>query len=88
MSLQDLPPKKKSLCLPLYQFNPVKKVLRISEHFHLQVFLYETFLYVVFQSSTRGAFQNCHTNISDRALHHECLHSALSPPLNFGRCFN
>ena len=39
---------------------PCNKVMRISEHFHLQVFLYQTFLYVVFQSSIKGAFQDCH----------------------------
>ena len=39
---------------------PCNKVMRISEYFHLQVFLYQTFLYVVFQSSIRGAFEDCH----------------------------
>ena len=34
--------------------------MRISEHFRLQVFLYQTFLYVVFQSSIKGAFHDCH----------------------------
>ena len=34
--------------------------MRISEHFRLQVFLYQTYLYVVFQSSIRGAFQDWH----------------------------
>ena len=50
-----------------YMFNvssksikPCNKVMRISAHFQLQVFLYQTFLYVVFQSSIRGAFQDCH----------------------------
>ena len=68
MSLQDLPPKKNRLCLTLYQFNPVKKVLRISEHFHLQIFLYQTFLYVKFQSSIRGEFQDCHKTFETEIL--------------------
>ena len=32
--------------------------MSISEHFHLQVFLYQTFLYVALQSSIRGVFQD------------------------------
>ena len=36
---------------------PCNKVMRISELFHLQVFLYQTFLYAVFQSSIRGALR-------------------------------
>ena len=39
---------------------PNIKVMRISEYFHVQVFLYQTFLYVKFQSSIRGEFQDCH----------------------------
>ena len=35
------------------------KVTRISQHFHLQVFLNQTFLYALFQISFRGAFQDC-----------------------------
>ena len=30
------------------------KVMRISEHFHLEVFHYQIFLFVLFQSSIRG----------------------------------
>ena len=33
--------------------------MRISEHYHLQVFPYQTF-YVKFQSSISGEFQDCH----------------------------
>ena len=36
------------------------KVMRISEHFQLQVFLYQMFLYVKLQSSIKGAFQDSH----------------------------
>ena len=39
---------------------PCTKVMRISEPFHLQVFLCQTFLYVAFQNSISGAFQDCH----------------------------
>ena len=34
------------------------KFTRISEHFHSQVFLYQTFSCVKFQSSIRGGFQD------------------------------
>ena len=33
--------------------------MRISDHFHLQVFLYQTFLYVKFQSGITGEFEDC-----------------------------
>ena len=37
---------------------PCNKLMRIDDHSHLQVFFYQTFfLYVVFQSSIRSAFQ-------------------------------
>ena len=72
---------------------PCNKVMRISEHFHLEVFLYQTFLYVKFRSSIRGAFQECHKTSEIELLqkqtkgvacfHHEYLDSVLNPPLNF-----
>ena len=68
---------------------PCNKVMRTSEHFYLQVFLYQTFLYVVFQISIRGAFQDCHKTSEIELLqkqNHECLDSVLNPPLNFSRC--
>ena len=46
---------------------PSDKVMRINKHFYLQVFLYQTFLYVKFQSSIRGEFQGCH-NTSETEL--------------------
>ena len=60
-TLQDLL-EKYSLCLtsPQNHLNPCNKVVRISQHFCLQVFLYQAFLYVKFQSSVTGAFQDCH----------------------------
>ena len=42
--------------------------MRISEHFHLQVFLYQTFLYVKFQSSIRGEFKDCHKTFETETL--------------------
>ena len=36
------------------------KVMRISEHFQLQVFLYQMFLYVKLQRSIKRAFQDFH----------------------------
>ena len=39
---------------------PGNKVMRISEHFHLQVFLYQIFLCVKYQSNIRDEFQDCH----------------------------
>ena len=36
------------------------KVMRTSGHLHLQVFLYQTFSNVNFQSPIRGALQGCH----------------------------
>ena len=60
------------------------KVMRISEHFCLQVFLYQTFSYLVFQSSIKGAIQECH-KISEIELSHK-QNPVLNPPLNFSRC--
>ena len=34
-------------------------VMRTSDHFQLQVFLYQTFLYIVFQSRITWEFQDC-----------------------------
>ena len=42
--------------------------MRISEHFPLQVFLYHTFLYVKFQISIRGGFQDCHKTSETKIL--------------------
>ena len=33
--------------------------MRTSDHFQLQVFLYQIFLYIVFQSRITGEFQDC-----------------------------
>ena len=43
--------------VPSKSFKPCNKVMTISEHFYLQVFLGQTFLYFNFQSSKRGVFQ-------------------------------
>ena len=78
------------------ELNLPKKILRTSKHFHLQIFLYQTFLYAVFQISIRGAFQECqkktfeikllHKKTTDDAcFHHKCLDSVLNPPLSFSR---
>ena len=40
---------------------PCNKVMRICKHFHMHVFLYQTFLYVVFQSSI-GVYFRTATN--------------------------
>ena len=37
--------------------------MEISEHFHLQVFLYQTILYIIFQSSIKGAFMTATTHV-------------------------
>ena len=42
--------------------------MKISEHFHLQVFLYQTFLFVKFQSIIRGDFQDYHKTIETEIL--------------------
>ena len=47
---------------------PSNKVMRISEHVPLQVFLYHTFLYVKFQISIRGGFQDCHKTSETKIL--------------------
>ena len=46
--------------VPSKSIKPSNKVMRIRKHFHLQVFLYQTFLNVKFQSSIMGEFQDCH----------------------------
>ena len=47
---------------------PSNKVMRIRQHFHLQVFLYQTFLYVKFQSSIRGEFKDCQKTFETEIL--------------------
>ena len=42
--------------------------MRIRQHFHLQVFLYQTFLYVKFRSSIRGEFKDCHKTFETETL--------------------
>ena len=44
------------------------KVMRIREHFHLQVFLYQAFLDVKFQSSIRGEIKDCHKTFETETL--------------------
>ena len=70
-------------------------VMRTSDHFQLQVFLYQTFLYIVFQSRITGEFQDCNKTSEIEllqkevtlvaCLHHEFLDTVLSPPLDFCR---
>ena len=74
---------------------PCNKIMRISDHFYLQGFSTRFFFYVVFPSSIRGAFQDWHKTSEIEFLqklttdvdcfHHECLDSALNPPLNFSQ---
>ena len=50
--------------------------MRISEHFHLQVFLYQTFLCVKFQSSIRGQFKDRHKTFETETLQKQTIDDA------------
>ena len=67
--------------------------MRISEHF--QIFLPQTFLYVKFQSSIRGEFEDCHKTFEIRFYKNRQqmmpasiinVDSFLNSPLHFSRC--
>ena len=72
------------------------EVMRVSELFHLQVFLYRMFLYVKLQSSIKDVFQDSHKTSEIELLkkqtkdvayfQHYCLDLVLNPSLNFSRC--
>ena len=61
--------------------------MRISEHFHLQVFPYQLFLDAVFQNSVRGATKHLRLSFQKNrqqiltCFHHECLDSVVNLPI-------